>query len=316
MKKKIVVIGGGSGSFNILRGLKEYALPYSENKIEISAIITMMDSGGSSGILRDEHGVLPPGDIRRALVALSDETQIMNNLFQYRFKDNLNNHSFGNLFLTALTNILGSEKEAIKKAHKILNVKGNVIPVTLDKAELCAKLVNGKILKRESEIDLKNNNIKIKNIFLKPKPKANLDALKAIKEADTIIVGPGDIYTSIIPNFLVEGITKQINNSSALKIYNCNIMTKYSETDGFSVEDHLKEIKRFVDIDLVIFNKTKFSKEVLKKYKLEKAKPVLIKNKKIPHNFICADFATSPVVRHDSKKIAKILINLIFNYKK
>jgi len=314
MRKKVVVIGGGSGSYNILRGLKKYAMRSDDDEsIEISAIVTMMDSGGSSGVIRDEHGTLPPGDARRCLVALSDETETMKKLFQYRFGENLKNHSFGNLFLTALTDILGSEDKAIEEAGKMLNTKGKVIPVTLDKVNLCAELTDGKILNSESEIDfIKENRAKIKKVFLTAKAKANTAVIKAIKEADVIILGPGDLYTSIIPNLLVDGVSKEINSSKALKIYNCNIMTKHGETDGYSVFDFAQKINEFIKIDLVTYSTTKLHSEVIAKYAQEKARPV---DGEKPKNSIGFDFATQPIVRHDSEKTAKALIRLIFDEK-
>jgi len=311
MRKKVVLIGGGSGSFNVLKGLKKYALRSDEDdSIEISSIVTMMDSGGSSGVIRDEHGTLPPGDARRCLVALSNETELMKELFQYRFGENLKGHSFGNLFLTALTEILGSEDKAMIEAGKMLDAKGKVIPVTLDKVNLCAELMDGSILKKESEFDEgKKERAKIKRVFLNPKAKANPSALYAIKEADVIILGPGDLFASIISNLLVEGISEAINSSKAVKIYNCNIMTKHGETDGYSVKDFSDKINEFIKVDIITYSKTQFSPSVLKKYKAEKAEPV---DKEIPKNAIGFDFATQPIVRHDSEKTAKVLIGLIF----
>lgn len=312
MRKKVVVIGGGSGSFNILKGLKKYALRAKDDEsIEISVIVTMMDSGGSSGIIRDEHGILPPGDVRRCLIALSDETEVMKQLFQYRFGDNLKNHNFGNLFLTALTEILGSEDKAMEEVQKMLKVNGKVVPVTLDNSHLCAELDDGKVLKGEAQIDKgKKDRSKIKRVYLMPNAKANPKAIIALEEADAIIIGPGDLYTSIIPNLIVEGITGAINESKALKIYNCNIMTKNGETDGYSVKDHFEKISDLVKIDLVTYSTTKFSSEVLEEYDKENAKPV---ENDLNNNTIGLDVATTPTIRHDSDKMAKALMEIIFS---
>lgn len=322
--KKVVVIGGGTGSYNLLRGLKRFAEKDSKTPIEVSAIVTMMDSGGSSGILRDEYGTLPPGDVRRCLVALSDETELMKSLFQYRFggrRGSLREHNFGNLFLTTLTKILGSEEKAIKEAQKILKVRGKVIPVTLSHSHLCAVLENGDIVGSEGEIDLprKNSDKKIVKVYLRPSAGANPEAVRAIGEADAIVLGPGDLYTSIIANLLVGGIAAKIRNSKALKIYNCNIMTKNGETNNFSVEDHFWEIEKYLGggvIGVVTYNTKRASAKVLKNYEREKAGQVVfggkIKGRAKPE-FVGANLITEPkIIRHNPKKIAKLVIRIIF----
>jgi len=196
--KKIVVIGGGTGTFTVLRGLKEY--PY-----DISAVVSMFDSGGSAGILRDEHGILPPGDIRKCLVALShgEQEKTLRELFNYRFKsgDSLKGHTFGNILLTALTELHKSEDKAIKIAGKLLNIQGKVLPVSLEQSHLCVELEDGSIIEGEVNIDIPKHdgNLRIKKAFLKPEVRGTSEAIDAILDADMVVIGPGDLYTSIIP---------------------------------------------------------------------------------------------------------------------
>lgn len=328
-RKKVVVLGGGSGNYIILKGLKKYASRSDDDEsLELSAIVTMMDSGGSSGILRDEYGTLPPGDVRRCLVALSDETELVKELFQYRFQTNkhssLNGHNFGNLFLTALTNILGSEERAILEAQKLLKVRGNVIPVTLDNSNLHAVLENGDIIKGESAINLprSNSNFKILKVYLEPKAMANPEAIKAIKEADMIIIGPGDLYTSIIPNFLVSGIPEAIKSSKAIKIYNCNIMTKYGETNNFTVGNFFNVVEYYLGKDIInyVAYNTKFpNKKILEKYNEENAECVKFNEKEFKNKkakLIGEDLILEQnIIRHDPEKIGKVIMDILFHRK-
>ncbi|MHA1873292.1 MAG: gluconeogenesis factor YvcK family protein [Candidatus Heimdallarchaeaceae archaeon] len=311
--KKVVTISGGTGSFTLLNGLKKY-------DINITAIVPMTDSGGSSGILRSEFGILPPGDIRRCLIALSEST-LMRDLFQYRFSigNSLKGHSFGNLFLTALKEITGSEEKAILEASEILKIRGKVYPVTLDNVHLHAELENGEIIKGESNIDIPkhNGNLKIKRVFLEPKARAYYNAVKSIEEADLIIIGPGDLYTSIIPCLLVSGIPEAIQNSKAKIFYVCNLMTKFGETNNFTVLDFYNEVKKYLkkDIDLLIFNSKEIPTNVLEKYKQENSFPVkfnLEELNKLNINFVEGDLiVVKDIVRHDSDKLAKIIIENI-----
>ena len=213
--KNVVTIGGGTGSFALLSGLKKYP-------VNISAIVSMADNGGSTGILRDELGVLPPGDVRQCLVALSESSEVLRELMNYRFESgSLKGHSFGNIFLSALEKIKGKFSKGVGEISKILKVKGTVIPVTNDNVHLYIKLRNGKVLKGQEELD-NNKEIRIVGIdkvFFKRQAKANLIAIKSIEEADYIIVGPGDFYGSIIPNFLVKGISEAISRSKAKVIF-------------------------------------------------------------------------------------------------
>jgi len=310
--KKVVVIGGGTGVFTVLTGLKNY--PF-----HLSAIVTTADDGGSSGILREEFGILPPGDIRRVLVALSSDSPILANLFNYRFENGtgLKGHSFGNLFLTALERITGDFNQAIKEAAKILGIKGKVIPVSLDYTRLFARLENNFLVVGESNIDIPKHDgsLFIKEVFLNPEAKACRDALKAIKEADIIIMGPGDLYTSIIPNFLVKGIKEAIKKSQAKKIYVCNIMTKYGETNGFTAEDFFATLEKYLGrgvIDYFIVNIEKPKKYYLSKYKKEKAELVKYNRKilnswKKPKVIFARLLRRGLLLRHDAKKLAKVI---------
>jgi len=314
--KKVVVIGGGTGTFTVLRGLKNY--PH-----DISVVVTMFDSGGSSGVLRDEHGILPPGDVRKCLVALSSgkQEEILRELFTHRFSkgSSLKGHTFGNIFLTALTEILGKEDRAINEAGSILNIKGNVLPVSLKKAHLCAELEDGSVIEGESNIDVPKHdgNLQIVNIFLKPKAKAHKEAIKAIEEADVVVIGPGDLYTSIIPNLLAGGISKALKKSKAKVVYILNLFTKWGNTNNYSASDHAKEVLRYSRLkrfDYIVCNVEKMPKEILIKYKCEKKFPVEIDEDiyKYGENILKENLCRSDhLLRHGSRRVAKVIDSLI-----
>lgn len=309
--KKIVVIGGGTGTYTVLKGLKNY-------DVKITAIVSMADDGGSTGVLRDEFGILPPGDIRKCVVALSESTEIMKDLFQYRFKNGaINGHSLGNLLITALQDITGSYEEGIKAASRILNIKGMVLPVSLSDCRLCAELEDGQIITGETNIDIPKHdgNLKINKIFLKPAAIANPKALEVIKEADLIVIGPGDLYSSIISNLVVEGIPEAIKSSKAKKVYVCNLMTKFGETNNFKASDLVKEIENYLGkdiLDCIIVNNSEYDKNLLTKYEEEKAYPVIVDN--IKYKTISADLITKPIlIRHDSHKLANEIIGILEN---
>ena len=233
---KVVAIGGGTGLSMLLKGVKNYTS-------NITAIVTVGDDGGSSGRLREEMGVLPPGDIRNCIAALADDESLITELFQYRFKkgEGLEGHSFGNLFLTALCAITGNMVKAVKESSKVLNICGEVLPATLDDMKLVAEYQDGTIVKGESHIPEENK--QIKRLFTEPDIcEALPEVLAAIDSADLIILGPGSLYTSVIPNLLVSGIVDAIEASSAKKIYVCNIMTQPGETDNYSVASHVNAI--------------------------------------------------------------------------
>lgn len=243
---KIVAIGGGTGLSTMLKGIKKITN-------NITAIVTVGDDGGSSGKLREELGVLPPGDIRSCIAALADDEDLVAKLFQYRFKDcaGLSGHSFGNLFLTAMCSITGNMVKAVQESSKVLSIRGRVLPSTLDDMRLVAEMEDGSIIKGESNIP--ESGKKIKRLFTEPTNCKPLeDAIIAIHDADLIILGPGSLYTSVIPNLLINDIAKAVSNSKAKKIYVCNIMTQPGETDGFSVSDHIKTLIRHAKYEKII----------------------------------------------------------------
>jgi uncharacterized cofD-like protein len=321
----VVTIGGGTGSFMLLSGLKKYP-------INLSAIVSMADDGGSTGVLRDELGVLPPGDVRQCLVALSDSSEMLRRLMSYRFEEGgLKGHSFGNLFLSALEKITGNFSEAIKEAAKILDVKGEVVPVTEEDTSLVMELKNGKILKGEHEINLSKDvqRFGIKKNYLNPEAKANPRAIKKILEADMIIIGPGNHYCSIVPNFLAKGISEAIKKSRATVVFVCNLVNKNKHTEGFVLEDYVSEFNNLIGaerIDFVVFNVEKPSSKLLKvyvhaqeslvratilagRYKIIKAKLLsesLEKGSK-------ADKLASQrsFIRHSGTKIAKVVMKIL-----
>lgn len=323
IRKHIVVMGGGTGSFAMLSGLRD-------SGHYISAIVTMSDNGGSSGLLRDELGVLPPGDVRQCLVALSRAQKALRELFTHRFSQgSLKGHTVGNLFLAGLEDMTGSFEKAVKTAADVLQIQGQVIPATLSPVNLVAFLENGKRIFGETNIDIPKHDgeLRIKKLLLEPKAAANPAALKSIAQADYIIIGPGDLYTSIIPNLLVGGIPEAINASKAKKIYVCSIMTKFGETNNFSASDFFRAIQYYITkIDYFVLNKEKPLQKFLSIYKKEHAEPVRIDQQKVkalPTRAIYGKFlsshllarasghANSSLIRHDSKKIAQALLNII-----
>ncbi len=326
MKKKVVTIGGGTGSFMLLSGLKEYP-------IEISAIVSMADDGGSTGVLRDELGVLPPGDVRQCLVALSETPDMLRQLMNYRFTNGgLEGHSFGNILLSALEKITGNFGAGVKEASQILNVRGEVIPVTLSDTRLYMELANGKLLAGEHEINVntKFEKVGVKKVSLKPKPKANPLAVRRILDADLVIIGPGSHYCGIIPNFLVPGIAEALRRTKAKVVYNCNLVSKHGQTDSFTLEDYVGAINHLIGserIDFVTYNTVLPPKHLLKKYAAEgNIVPFLRTEKPRSYRVIQADLlseerivrrredkiaATRAFIRHDSKKLAKVLMLLL-----
>jgi uncharacterized cofD-like protein len=248
---KIVTIGGGTGLSTMLRGLKTYSA-------NITAIVTVADDGGSSGRLRRELGVLPPGDFRNCIVALADAEPLMAKLFQYRFGQGsgLDGHSFGNLFIVAMSGITGNFEEAIREASRVLAVRGQILPSTLENVTLCAELAGEAHVLGESKISAANT--PIQRVYLQPeRPAAFPDAVRAILEADIVVVGPGSLYTSILPNLLVDGIAKALASTEALRVYVCNVATQPGETDEFRASDHVRALLRHVrgqPIDVVLAN--------------------------------------------------------------
>ncbi|MFC1609167.1 uridine diphosphate-N-acetylglucosamine-binding protein YvcK [Patescibacteria group bacterium] len=325
--KNIVTIGGGTGSFTLLSGLRNHS-------VNITAIVSMADDGGSTGRLRDELGVLPPGDVRQCLVALSDESKEMRDLFNYRFEaGDLKGHNFGNLFLSALEKVSGGFAAGVKEASKILNTKGEVVPVTDDDINLFIELNDGKKISGEDEInhnyDLES--VGIEKIYLNPPAKANKDALRAIKEADLIVIGPGNHYCSIAPNFLVKGIPEAIMNSKAKVVYNCNLVNKKGHTENFDLDDYVDSINGFLGgarIDFVIYNSSRPSDRLIAKYKRKRESLVefekdkkkrkcrivradVLSKKKVKYSKADALASQRAFIRHDSDRLAKTLMMIM-----
>ena len=277
-RKNIVVVGGGTGNHTTLSGLRAL-------DCNLTAVVAMTDSGGSSGRLREELGHLPPGDLRRCLMALAgDEASsgLMRRLFDYRFSagDGLSGHNFGNLLLAALTEVTGDTVTAIEQAGRILGIKGAVLPVTLTKSTLCARLENGLELVGESTIDSRRENldVAIDYIYLDPKAYAYPPVLDAIRRADAIVLGPGDIYTSVLPNLLVEDVAEAITESPAVKIHVCNLMTKPNESAGFRTSNFLALLTEYLGtrqpLDFLLFNNTPISSRLISRYASEGQCPV------------------------------------------
>ena len=318
--KRVVVIGGGTGNFVILKGLKKFP-------VHLSAIVSMADSGGSTGILRDELGVLPPGDVRQCLVALSNSTHLMRSLMNYRFENGgLGGHSFGNLLLSALEKVTGSFEKAVEEAGKILFIKGKVIPVTTNQVHLKMVLKNRKILQGEGEIYLSEEiDQGYESIFLEPYPKVNPRVLEAIKVADLIVIGPGGLFTSIIPNLLVEGVSRAIREADAKKVYIVNLMNRIGQTNGFGVRNYLEALIEFLGedvIDNILVNSAKPSKSLIESYAIEGD---LVQNDLNDPRVIEADLLGTlgevskqdlmkrSLIRHDSKKLARELMKIVDN---
>ena len=306
---KIVAIGGGTGLSTMLKGIKKITN-------NITAVVTVGDDGGSSGRLREEMGVLPPGDIRNCIAALADDDDLVTKLFQYRFNKNvseLGGHSFGNLFITAMCEITGDMYKAVIESSKVLAIRGRVLPSTLDDMKLVAEMEDGSIIKGESVIPVSGK--KIKRLFTDPEHCLPLDdVLTAIREAELIIMGPGSLYTSVLPNLLIKEIAEEIEKSNAKKLYICNVMTQPGETDGFTVSDHVKTILRHVEnrkiIDTVLVNNY-FPEEALEKYKAENSYPVLAdydELKKLGVNvfeYRLTDNDSSGYVRHNPSRLMR-----------
>jgi len=308
---KIVAIGGGTGLSTLLRGLKQYSS-------NITAIVTVADDGGSSGRLRREMGILPPGDIRNCIAALADEEKLLTELFQYRFHagDGLSGHSFGNLFISAMTEITGDLEQAIDASAKVLAIRGKVLPATLTDVSLWAKLADGRIIEGESKITEAMG--QIRQIGCHPAdPVALPAALAAIKEADYIIIGPGSLYTSIIPNLLVPAIRQALAQVTVPRVYVCNIMTQPGETDNYSVADHIRAIEKVCEeriFDAVLAQRTAPSPQSLQLYAQEHSHPVFLDREEVGKmgyrivlaNVMAEDEVTAKV-SHDPQRLARVL---------
>ena len=331
--KKIVVIGGGTGTFTILSGLKKYS------QLSLSVIVSMMDSGGSNRVIRDEFGLLPTSDLRQCMVALagSDSDKTLRKLFTYRYDQGvgISGMTFGNLFMAALTDIYkGNQKKAITETCEILGVKGGIIPVTFDKTNLVATYSNGKQILGESEIDepaKAQGKYRITNLEVIPKAAVNKDAINVIKSADFVILGPGDFYTSVLPNVVIDGVSAALQKTKAKLIFVMNLMTKFGQTSGFMAGDFIHEINKYTgrNPDIVIINDSNhFPKKLLAKYKGEGAEPVRDDINTVPNfagikvirkNLVSgkvyekakSDKLVRSLIRHDSAKLAKAVVDLL-----
>lgn len=318
--KKVVILGGGTGNFVTLCGMKKY-------DVDLTAIVSMADDGGSTGILRDELGVLPPGDVRQCLVALSNSSRLMRSLMNYRFENgNLGGHSFGNLLLSALEKVTGSFERAVEEAGKILNIKGKVLPVTTRKVRLKMVLNDEKILEGEKEIYLSEAIDKgYKRIYLEPDPKVNPTVIEEIRHCDLLIIGPGGLHTSVIPNLLVEGVSEAICKTQAKKIFVVNLMNRKGQTTGYKVSNYMRELVQFLGkdaIDFILVNNKKPSDELIEFYSTQGE---LVENDMKDKRVILADLLgpiahqnkedlfSRNLIRHDSTKLAQELIKVVDN---
>ena len=316
-KIKVVTIGGGTGLSVLLRGLKKYPL-------EITAVVTVADDGGSSGKIRSDMNIPSPGDIRNVIAALSDVEPYLEKMFQYRFDSGeVKGHPVGNLMIAAMTDIHGDFSTAVKVMSRILNVRGTVLPTTNDIATLNAVLSDGEIIRGESSIT-KAGGV-IDHVYITPsRVKPNEDVLKAIEEADYIIMGPGSLYTSIIPNLVISNVSEKIRESNAKKIYVCNVMTQHGETDNYSVCDHIVAINKHVKeniFDLVIANSREFDDGILSKYHKEKQEPVKIDHEKIEELGIKliknndVGIVDNNTIRHNADKVSELIYDYIIDDK-
>lgn len=318
---KIVVLGGGTGLSTLLTGLKQ-------KTSNITAIVTVSDDGGSSGRLREELDVLPPGDIRNCLVALADSEDLLGALFQFRFKDGaeLRGHNFGNLFITALSKITGDFARAIRESSKVLAIRGRVFPATLEKVRLVAKRADGRETAGESRIRQERGS-PIDRMFIMPGGcKATRESLEAIEHADVVILGPGSLYTSVMPHLLIEGMQKAIVKSKAPTIYICNVMTEAGETDDYSASDHVRAIVKHTRpgiVDYCVANTARIPRKLYEKYKLEQKFPVKLdvnderwlRQEKI--ELVKAHIASmKEFVRHDSLRLSEVIMNILNEHKK
>lgn len=309
---KIVAVGGGTGLSTLLRGLKKFTA-------NLTAVVTVSDDGGSSGRLQKELGVLPPGDIRNCLVALSDDEALVTDLFKYRFSEGngLVGHSFGNLFLAAMTGITGNFDTAVKESSRVLNIKGRVLPATLGVVSLCATLEDGTTIEGESNISASHG--KIERVYFDPPYAAPLaEVIEAIRDADAIILGPGSLFTSILPNLLVDKIAEEIEKSAAVKMYVCNVMTQPGETDALTASEHMAALIKNSGgrkvFDYAIVNEEAPSK-LLEAYAEEGQIPVMPDIEKIKQLGVITVpakvISETSTVRHDPVKLAGIVISII-----
>jgi uncharacterized cofD-like protein len=329
-KKSVVVIGGGTGIYPVLQGLKKY-----HETVSIKAVISVADSGGSNARIRDEFGILPVSDINRALAALStdveDHDQLLRELFLYRFHNGtgLIGHNFGNLLLIALTDMLGSEEAAIKAASKILRIHGRVLPVTTDDIHIVATFDDGVVVEGEHQIDEPEDDRigrRIVNFYASPRGKVTAEADAAIREADLVLLGPGDLYSSLLANCVVDGVSEAIRASKGIFVYASNLMTRPGQTDGLTATEHVREVVRYVGQmpDVVVINTGKVPEHLLKRYAEAAQFPVVDDCDSLECKVIRADLLSSDevvrkkgdvllrsLVRGDGDKFATMLLQLL-----
>jgi uncharacterized cofD-like protein len=318
---RIVALGGGTGLSTVLRGLKEYVASRKKERVrrpiaDLAAIVTVTDDGGSSGRLRREYQVLPPGDIRNCMVALSKDEPLLGHLFQYRFPSGrgLAGHSFGNLFLTALTNVTGDFPEAVRVSSQVLAIRGRIFPTTAQNVTLEAELEDGTIVAGETNISRSRK--RIRRIRLVPRRVRPVpEVLAAIREADLILVGPGSLYTSIIPNLLVEQVVEVIAHSRATRVYIANLMTQPGETQHYSVADHVRAIYEHTRkglFDFAVVNRAPVTPRLLRRYREQGAEPVLpslVELSRMKLKCVTGDLLRQDgVVRHDHTRLAGLLL--------
>ena len=306
MQKKVVVLGGGTGMSNLLSGLKQFPL-------DITSIVTVCDDGKSTGTLREEFNIPAVGDVRRVLVALSETEPLVMDLFNYRFNtdSSLDGHTVGNLLLTAATNMSGNLSDGIEALSKVMNLKGKVVPLTEDNVTLMAELVDGTVIEGEHNITLRKEKSKIKRVYYKEDAIATKEALNAIKSADLIILSMGSLFTSVIPNLLIDSIVKEIEKSKAKILYVCNMMTQPGETDNFTVSDHVNKLNEYLGnrkIDIVLANTGKIDSNMAKFYETEEQKdPVLYDPSNMSNIEVITDDFTyvtkNNLLRHDNIKV-------------
>lgn len=318
---KVTVMGGGTGTFVVLSGLKEYPL-------DLCVVVAMTDSGGSTGKLRDQYGVLPPGDLRQCLVALSTSDEVWRQLFLYRFdRGDFSGHNFGNILLSTLEKISPSYKDVIKTASKVLNVRGTILPVTLEKTNLVATYENGEVLKGEAFIDVDNKLGSIITLSLSPSVSADADVLECLNKTDFIVIGPGDIYTSLIPCLLPIGITKATKKSKAKIIFVVNLMNKKGQTDNMTASQHVEIMEENLQrkIDVIVVNSAKPTRRSVTFYQRRHEDLViddLNKDARVIRGDLLSDTkyinqkgdqVKRSLLRHDPDKLAKLLYRLFIH---
>lgn len=319
---KIVAIGGGTGLSTLLRGLKTYTN-------NITAIVTVGDDGGSSGILREDHGIIPPGDIRNCIAALASEEELMTSLFQYRFKSGggLGGHSFGNLFLTAMSAVTGDMLSAIRTSSNVLNIRGRVLPSTLEPITLIAEMEDGSLIRGESQIPEAKG--KIKRLFCEPfNAKPTDEAIEAILQADVIILGPGSLFTSVIPNLLLKEIREAMQaNTHAPKIYVANIVTQPGETDDMSLSQHVEAIEAHADhlfqFDMVVASSA-LPEHLVARYERYESPPVTLDTERLRirgtevllRPIVAEITAGSKTLRHNPHKVARVVVSWLRKYQR